>query len=130
MEPEFIVPQDGHEKHDCESRAMQRWLAAHDACCARLRPVYLGDDLYWRQPTCQPVLDAAAHFIFVCKPASHPTIEECRTGIELAELTTRAKLRGTSGRHRYRWLSDVPLRDGDDVPKVNRFAIEILDPAG
>src|SRR3954471_23121828 len=26
LEPEFIVPQDGHEKQDCESRAVRRWL--------------------------------------------------------------------------------------------------------
>ncbi len=87
LEPEFIVPQDGHDKQDCESRAMRRWLAAHGARYARLNPVYLGDDLYSRQPICQAVLDASAHFIFVCKPASHQTIEEFRTGIALDELT-------------------------------------------
>jgi len=27
-EPEFIVPQDGSDKQDCESRAARRWLAA------------------------------------------------------------------------------------------------------
>ena len=26
---EFVVPQDGQEKQDCESRAARRWLAAH-----------------------------------------------------------------------------------------------------
>ena len=31
LEPEFIVPQDGHDKQDCESRAARRWLAAHGA---------------------------------------------------------------------------------------------------
>src|SRR3954464_2060205 len=126
----FIIPQDGREKQDCESRAMRRWLAAHGTRYARLKPVYLGDDLYSRQPTCQAVLDAGANFIFVCKPASHQTIEEYRTGIALEELTTRAKVRGKWGRHRYRWLADVPLRDGDDALKVNWFMIEILDPAG
>jgi hypothetical protein len=130
LEPEFIVPQDGQDKQDCESRAMRRWLTAHGARYARLKPVYLGDDLYSRQPTCQAVLDAGAHFIFVCKPASHQTIEEYRTGVALEELTTRVKLRGKWGRHRYRWLSGVPLRDGDDALKVNWFMIEILDPAG
>jgi hypothetical protein len=130
LQPEFIVPQDGHDKQDCESRAMRRWLAAHGAHYARLRPVYLGDDLYLRQPSCQAVLDADAHFRFVCKPSSHRTIEEYRAGIELSELITRVKIRGKWGRHRYRWLSDVPLRDGDDALKVNWFMLEILDPAG
>jgi hypothetical protein len=25
--PEFIVPQDGHDKQDCENTAAKRWLA-------------------------------------------------------------------------------------------------------
>jgi hypothetical protein len=130
LEPEFIVPQDGHDKQDCESRAMRRWLVAHAAGYARLRPVYLGDDLFSRQPTCQAVLDEQAHFIFVCKPASHQTIEEYRTGVELEELTRRVKVHGKWGTHRYRWLSDVPLREGDDALKVNWCMVEIRDPAG
>jgi hypothetical protein len=32
--------------------------------------------------------------------------------------------------HRYRWLSQVPLRDGKDALKVNWFEIEIRGPAG
>ena len=68
LEPEFIVPQDGHDKQDCESRAARRWLAAHGARYARLRPVYLGDDLFSRQPLCEAVLATGGHFLFVCKP--------------------------------------------------------------
>jgi hypothetical protein len=55
-----------------ESRAARRWLAAHGASYARLDPVYLGDDLYSRQPICQAVGAAGGHFLFVCKPSSHP----------------------------------------------------------
>ena len=29
MMPEFIAPQDGAEKQDCERNAAKRWLAAH-----------------------------------------------------------------------------------------------------
>ena len=54
LEPEFVVPQDGHDKQDCESRAVRRWLAAHGAQYAGLKPVYLGDDLFSRQPICEP----------------------------------------------------------------------------
>ena len=48
LEPEFIVPQDGAEKQDCENMAARRWLAAHAPCYAALDPVYLGDDLFSR----------------------------------------------------------------------------------
>ena len=68
LEPEFIVPQDGRDKQDCESHAMRRWLTTHGDRYARLKPVYLDDDLYSRQPTCQAVLDAGAHFIFSASP--------------------------------------------------------------
>jgi hypothetical protein len=90
LEPEFVVPQDGHDKQDCESMAARRWLAAHGPSYAGLDPIYLGDDLYSRQPTCQAVQAVCGHFLFVCKPSSHPTIEEYPTGVELPELTKRA----------------------------------------
>ena len=55
LAPEFITPQDGAAKQDCESRAARRWLATHGPGLARLKPVYLGDDLYSRQPICEAV---------------------------------------------------------------------------
>src|SRR4051812_19162169 len=45
LPPEFIAPQDGAEKQDCERNAAKRWLAGHGAALAHLQPVYLGDDL-------------------------------------------------------------------------------------
>src|SRR5271166_2753607 len=83
LEPEFIVPQDGAEKQDCENMATKRWLTGHGRRYAALDAVYLGDDLFSRQPLCQAVLDAGGHFIFVCKPSSHPLIQEYLTGIDL-----------------------------------------------
>ena len=60
--PEFIVPQDGHDKQDCESRAVRRWLGAHGERYASLNPIMLGDDLFSRQPICEAVRAADAHF--------------------------------------------------------------------
>src|SRR5215217_4529151 len=54
MMPEFIAPQDGAEKQDCERNAAKRWLAAHAQRLIDLRPIYLGDDLF----ACQPVAEA------------------------------------------------------------------------
>ena len=87
LQPEFIVPQDGHDKQDCETVAARRWLAAHGPEYARFDPVYLGDDLYARQPICQAVRAMGGHFLFVCKPSSHPTLQEYLTGVELPALT-------------------------------------------
>ena len=53
LEPEFTVPQDGAEKQDCENMAAKRWLTTHGQRYAALDAVYLGDDLFSRQPLCQ-----------------------------------------------------------------------------
>jgi hypothetical protein len=130
LEPEFIVPQDGAEKQDCENMAAKRWLATHGLSYGALDPVYLGDDLFSRQPLCQAVLDVAGHFIFVCKPASHPLIQEYLTGAELPGLEQTVRRGKQRFIHRYRWLCDVPLRDGRDALTVNWFEIEIINAKG
>jgi len=57
LEPEFIAPQDGAEKQDCENAAAKRWLRAHGAHYARLNPIYLGDDLFSRDDVVVPGSD-------------------------------------------------------------------------
>jgi hypothetical protein len=130
LEPEFIVPQDGAEKQDCENRAAKRWLATHGPRYAVLDAVYLGDDLFSRQPLCQAVLDIGGHFIFVCKPASHPLIQDYLAGAELAVLEQTVRRGKQRFIHRYRWLREVPLRDGRDALTVNWFEIEIINANG
>jgi hypothetical protein len=130
LEPEFIAPQDGAEKQDCENAAAKRWLASHGPRYARLSPIYLGDDLFSRQPLCEAAREVGGHFIFVCKPSSHPLIAEYTTGIDLEtrqETVKRGKKRSI---FRYRWIRDVPLRDGKDALLVNWFEIEIVNPKG
>jgi hypothetical protein len=130
LEPEFIVPQDGHDKQDCESRAARRWLAAHGAQYRRFDPVYLGDDLFSRQPICEAVLAAGGHFVFVCKPDSHPAIEQFRVGIPLDTLSVRTRRGKKWTTYRYQWLCDVPLRGDAKAINVNWLAVEISDDAG
>src|SRR3954468_21630749 len=91
LAPEFIGPQDGHDKQDCESRAVRRWLARHGPGLARLDPVYLGDDLYACQRVCEAVLAQGGHFLFTCKPSSHQTLQEYLTGIDLPEHVERVQ---------------------------------------
>ena len=57
LAPEFIVPQDGHDKQDCENAAAKRWLAQHGLRLSALNVTVLGDDLYCHQPFCQQLLD-------------------------------------------------------------------------
>ena len=71
LEPEFIVPQDGHEKQDCEVQAAKRWLERHGDFYARRGVTILGNDLFSRQPFCVALKEKGFHFILVCKPDSH-----------------------------------------------------------
>ena len=97
---------------------------------ARLDPVYLGDDLYACQPVCEAVRAQGGHFLFVCKPSSHPTIQEYLTGIDLPEHVERVKRGKQRFTHRYRWLYEVPLRGDAKALTVNWLQIEILDATG
>src|SRR3982751_3524238 len=130
LAPEFIGPQDGHDKQDCESRAVRRWLERHGPGLARLDPVYLGDDLYACQPVCEAGLAQGWHFLFTCKPSSHQTLQEYLTGIDLPEHVERVQRGKQRFTHRYRWLCDVPLRGDEEALTVNWLQIEILDAAG
>ena len=76
------------------------------------------------------MLDVGGHFIFVCKPSSHPLIQEYLAGIDLPVLEQTVKRGKQRFVHRYRWLHDVPLRDGKDALRVNWFEIEIVNAKG
>jgi hypothetical protein len=127
---EFIAPQDGAEKQDCERNAAKRWLARHGAAVHHLRPVFLGDDLFACQPIAATVQQEGGNFIFTCKPASHQTITEYLTGAELEEHRQSTVTRARRTTTIYRWLSAVPMRATDDALIVNWFSIEILNGMG
>lgn len=129
--PEFIAPQDGAEKQDCERNAAKRWLATHSKRIVALRPVYLGDALFACQPLAEAVLQTGADFLFVCKPDGHKTLYDFIKGATLDEhaitLTHPGKKRLT---YRYRWIEGVPLRDAKDALNVNWIAVTITDARG
>ena len=127
LPPEFIAPQDGAEKQDCERNAAKRWLTRHGAAVAPLRPIYLGDDLFACQPIVAAIQHAGGSFILTCKPSSHQTIAEYLHGAELREHHQTICKRGKHTTTVYRWLDGVPLRATGDAIAVNWFSIEILN---
>jgi hypothetical protein len=74
LAPEFIRPQDGAEKQDCELNAAKRWLARWGADYGRLGVTLLGDDRYCHEPFCRDLLQQRIGFILVCQPDSHATV--------------------------------------------------------
>ena len=130
LEPEFITPQDGHEKQDCETAAAKRWLEHSGARYGQWGATILGDDLYSRQPLCQVMLAEGLNFLLVCKPDSHPTLYDWIAGMK---INTHLSKRWTGQRHEidtYRWVNEVPLRDGDKSLRVNWCQLTTTDEAG
>ena len=87
--PEFVVPQDGHDKQDCENAAAKRWLRQYGQGYSRLNVTVLGDDLYCHQPLCHQLLAQQFNFILVCRPESHTTLYEHLEGINLPTVTLK-----------------------------------------
>jgi hypothetical protein len=128
--PEFIVPQDGHDKQDCENAAAKRWLSQRGQRFSVLNITVLGDDLYCHQPLCQQLLDQQFNFILVCRPESHTTLYEHLEGLELPTVITKRWTGKVEETYTYRYLNGVPLRDSHDALLVNWCELTVRRPDG
>lgn len=127
LPPEFIMPQDGHDKQDCERVAGKRWIDKHAKQIAPHGVTLLGDDLYSNQPFCEVALKHGFNFLLVCKPDSHTTLYERlafwqQTGA-LKEVESRQRSRSVTRIMLYRYINDVFLRGGQDALSVNWLEI-------
>jgi len=130
LRPEFILPQDGHTKQDCEIAAAKRWLEKNATPYAPLQATLLGDDLYAHQPFCRRTLLHGFHFLFVCKPDSHPTLYNWVNLLQrpqLGVLTARVKVGAHFHTYAYRYANAVPLAEGEDALKVNWCEVTVTD---
>jgi hypothetical protein len=129
LEPEFITPQDGQEKQDCELRASERWLTRQATRFAPGSVTYLADDLYCHQPFCELVRAQQQHFAFTCKPESHTTLYTEIALLSkiggLGEYTERCAVAGQMQVWRYRYVNRLPLRAEAPVLYVNWCEVTI-----
>ena len=128
--PEFVAPQDGAEKQDCERNAAKRWHGRHGQRLRSLRPIYLGDDLFACQPIAKMLADGGDDFIFTAKPSSHKALYDFMEGAQLQRHEEKLRKGKAFETRRYRWIEKVPLRDGKDAMSVNWIGLEILDAKG
>ena len=131
LEPEFITPQDGHEKQDCEQQAIKRWVERNARRFEPWSVTVLADDLHCHQPTCKLLLKHKLHFILTCKPESHSTLYEELRLLERVEGAISTKtVRRWNGRYHerlvYRWAERVPLRRGAKRLRVNWCALRVI----
>ena len=123
LQPEFIRPQDGTDKQDCEQRAARRWLEEAAPLYSDLDITLLGDALYATQPLIQKVLDAEMGYLFTAKEDSHKYLYEEITSLEkLGEIHSLERKHWTGSKHqiwRYRWANGLRLRNSDDSLNIN-----------
>ena len=115
LEPEYITPQDGHEKQDCEQAAIKRWVQSHAKEFAPWSVTILTDDLHCHQPTCELFIQHQMNFLLTCKPDSHTTLyEELALLARVEGAIGEQQVRHWNGRHHeirhYRWAEALPLR--------------------
>jgi hypothetical protein len=123
LEPEYITPQDGQEKQDCELEAGKRWVDQQGEFYAHQGVTLLGDDLFSRQPFCQKLKDKKLHFILVCKPDSHAALYEMVDFLAADGGLGTGQKRHWNGRYAeiytYRYANQLPLRGDQAALDVN-----------
>ena len=133
LAPEFITPQDGHQKQDCETAAAKRWIDQQAERYRAHQITLLGDDLYSRQPLCEHTIAAGLNFIFICKPSSHDTLyqylhEQGKSSPVMQTLTIERRKGKRRTIDTYRFASQLPIRDGDDALMVNWCELITTEP--
>ena len=131
LPPEYIMPQDGHDKQDCEQAAGKRWLMQHGATLAPPHVTLLGDDLYSKEPFCSLALEQGFNFILVCKPDSHRKFYERLAFWQEQGLMAQCEQRQRKGAVTevllYRFLNNVLLQDGKQTLSVNWVEITVAN---
>jgi hypothetical protein len=123
LEPEYITPQDGKEKQDCEIEAGKRWLEKYGRFYAKQGTTILGDDLFCHQPFILAAQSKHLHVILVCKPDSHPAVDETVAFLEANGVLGHSQKRVWNGRfgeiYTYRYANKLPLRSDPNSIQVN-----------
>ena len=134
LPPEFITPQDGHDKQDCENAAAKRWLRKYAPYYRATGITILGDDLYATHPMCEVLIEEGISFILVCKPESHPALyqelAQRELGKDLHQVTVRQQTAQGREISTYRYALQLPLRATADAVRVNWCELTITTAQG
>lgn len=137
--PEYIIPQDGHIKQDCEHSAAKRWISGSSNLYNFDKVTLLGDDLYSDHNMCKGVLAAGYNFIYVCKQTTHKILydhlEQAALGEkilffskdQIAKKRISKKPKKSIEKRHYRYYNNVPIRGTKDALLVNWCDVTISD---
>lgn len=131
LAPEYIMPQDGHDKQDCEHAAGKRWITQHASTLVPHQVTLMGDDLSSKAPFCALALQQGFNFILVCKPDSHPKLYERLAFWQAQGAIAQCAQRRRQGRVTavaiYRFINDVLLQDGKPALSVNGVEMTVVN---
>ena len=134
LRPEFVTPQDGAEKQDCEINASKRWLEDSLPWLGENRAVLLGDDLYAHVPFCRKAALNGLHFIFTCLRESHEAAYGWLDLLEPGDFRTVSETRREADGHKRTWAvrfaKGVPLSGEEGAPRVNWIGLTVTDSKG
>jgi hypothetical protein len=93
LAPEFITPQDGSKKQDCENAAAKRWVKKYTPLYRDLGIAILGDDLYCKHPFCSLRWTGKAREIDTYRFINHVPLRDGEDAlfINWCELTTEGE---------------------------------------
>ena len=119
--PEAIIKQDGTEKNDCERNAAKRFLSKLRQDHPHLKLIVTEDSLSSNAPHIRTLIDHDCHYILGVKEGDHSYLFE---QVALAEQAGQVRYydrdEAQSGlRHRFRFVSDLPLNEANPDVRVN-----------
>lgn len=134
LPPEFVAPQDGARKQDCEINASKRWIESTSDWLCGSKAILLGDDLYAHVPFCRKALLHSLHFIFTCLRESHKHAYEWLDLLEPCDFQTAAEIRKDPSGRKHTWTvrftKGMPLSGGDGTLHVNWIELTVTDAKG
>jgi Transposase DDE domain len=119
--PEPIVTQDGTEKNDCERNAAQRLITKLRQDHPHLKWIVTEDSLSSNAPHIQMLQDHHLHYILGVKEGDHAYLFKHVAAAEQAGRVTCYERNDseTGLRHRFRFVSDMPLNEAHAALRVN-----------
>jgi hypothetical protein len=119
--PEPIIKQDGTEKNDCERNAAKRFITKLRQDHPHLKVIVTEDSLSSNAPHIQLLHDHNLHYILGVKEGDHAALFEHVAAAEQAGRVTYYDRDDaeTGLRHRFRFISDMPLNEANVDLRVN-----------
>ena len=124
--PEEIRNTDGNTKQDCEINAAKRLIPKIKKAHPQLGLIFVGDDLFSKQPFISDVLAAGNHFIFIVKPKDHKYLMEWIDAYDKEDINELRIIDQKERIHIYEWVNNVPLNGRADSINVNFFRYKII----